>query len=717
MRTIYIALFTLFSFVASAQDKEEVREFFWGKDDPAKSAKDVPEKWNNESAVILYKYQFYDYHKFGKRVKYVSAARKRIKLQDAAAVKEFSEFSFEERFVTDKGFKYKKGTNTVGIKIVKPDGKEVIVDVEKESKKVDKENKIAIGNLEVGDIIDFYSYRFEPFESMYAFGFDPVETTLGDEYPIKDFKLAFNTENDFFVNFNTFNGAPELKQIETGKSNDRRYELVASEIPKNDFPRWFYPLVELPCYKFQVYFARSGKFEKMAMAFLPESEKIIKKDVTKEDIMTFYNKKYYPFGDLGQVEKFLKDKKFESDEEKLREVYYFTRHMYYTRYLEAIVAEQSKIFPAFQLYGMVPQFLGDEEAFIKYFMAFMKDNKIDYDIILCMPRYDGPISGLLIEKDIKVIIRANTAKPMYLQHFSAFTSPDQFEENLENTEAFVLNLARHKKVTDVTKVTLPGTTKEENASIGILKVKTDADMKGLSIDRKLKFLGHLKEDEQERRLYFFDYVDADYEKYQTKKLEDLIRSDKKQEKFQKEYAAIVNKSRDNQKEALEKMVEDEFDIKPTDYKFSVLNSGRYGKGSAMEVEEKFELKDAFMKKAGENYVLEVGKIIGGQVALDAKDKKRTNNVYMSFPRSFANEIEFEIPSGYTVTGIDKLNKNVVNSAGGFVSSAKIDGTKLVVKTNKYYTNYYEPNANWSKMVEFLEAAFQFTQEKVLLKKA
>jgi hypothetical protein len=34
----------------------------------------------------------------------------------------------------------------------------------------------------------------------------------------------------------------------------------------------------------------------------------------------------------------------------------------------------------------------------------------------------------------------------------------------------------------------------------------------------------------------------------------------------------------------------------------------------------------------------------------------------------------------------------------------------------HFLNYYEPNANWLKMVEFLDAAYQFTQEKVLLKK-
>ena len=89
---------------------------------------------------------------------------------------------------------------------------------------------------------------------------------------------------------------------------------------------------------------------------------------------------------------------------------------------------------------------------------------------------------------------------------------------------------------------------------------------------------------------------------------------------------------------------------------------------------------------------------------------------MSFPRSFEEEISMAIPEGYTVTGLDKLNKKVENAAGGFVSTATVEGNNLKVKAYKYYTKSYLPNSNWKDMVAFLDAAYQFTQEKVLLKK-
>ena len=38
------------------------KDFFWGKTDAYKNKTELPEKWSNESAVILYKNENYDFH-------------------------------------------------------------------------------------------------------------------------------------------------------------------------------------------------------------------------------------------------------------------------------------------------------------------------------------------------------------------------------------------------------------------------------------------------------------------------------------------------------------------------------------------------------------------------------------------------------------------------------------------------------------------------------
>lgn len=279
MRSAFLIILLAVCTFATAQDKEKekVKEQFWGSKDPYKSLRDIPEKWKNESAVVIYKHENYEFSKINLRADYISSIRKRIKLLDQPAVTQFSEFSFKDQFYSSKGMgSRKKGKVFLGIKVIKPDGTEKEINVDEEAVNADDKKKIAIPNLEIGDIIDYYYYVTESFMSQVAYNFDPVERTLGDSYPIMNMKLTFKTENDFFVNFSTYNGAPDLKVV-SEKGGERRYELTASDIEKNDFPRWFYPLVELPSYKFQVVFARSGKFEEWAAAFLPEKENIIKK--------------------------------------------------------------------------------------------------------------------------------------------------------------------------------------------------------------------------------------------------------------------------------------------------------------------------------------------------------------------------------------------------------------------------------------------------------
>jgi len=39
-----------------------------------------------------------------------------------------------------------------------------------------------------------------------------------------------------------------------------------------------------------------------------------------------------------------------------------------------------------------------------------------------------------------------------------------------------------------------------------------------------------------------------------------------------------------------------------------------------------------------------------------------------------------------------------------------------VEALKVYKHNFEPKENWSKMIDFLEAAYQYSQKKVVLKK-
>lgn len=718
---IYYAIFTLFvslSVFAQSKEAEAAKEFFWGTDDQYKDVTDIPEKWNKESAVVLLKNVNYDFHKFGKNVTYKTSLRKRIKLLDKAAVEEFSEFAFQKRFRSTKG-RYtwrKKGNNFVGIKIIKPDGKEIEIDVEKESVEVDGENKIAISNLEIGDIIDYYFYRLEPFKSTYAFGFDPVETALNDEYPIMDYKLFIETENDFFINFNTYNGAPDLKELPTEKRNMRRYELSASDIDKSEYTRWFFPLLELPSYKFQVYFARSGKFEDRAMAFLPEKETIIKSSVAKEEVLDLYENRFRPDGDIGDVKDFFKKKTYKNSSEKVTAAYYYMRHYYLTRFVEAMFAKEANImYNPFVYYGY-PVFIQNQKQFVKHFTEFLKREKIKYDIVVAKKRYDGSIDDLLIERNVNVMIRVNTPTPLYAELFSIHTNINEFSPLIEGTDVYLLSPTK-KKIDVIKKGSLPVSTHLDNETKKEITVTLKDDFSGIQIASVNHHKGHTKTEELYERLLFSDYVYEDYAKYGTKDWISMMKRKKDKARYKKELDALDQKLKTKQEEKFKAAAEADFSLEDfEDYTYSINATGRYAFDDYFTYSENFTINNALLKKAGPNYIIEIGKLIGGQIDLEEKERNRTADVHVDYARSYNYNIDLVIPDGYTVAGLDKLNKSVDNETGAFKSSAVIEGNLLKIQTSKQYKHNFEPNANWAKMIAFLDEANQFSNEKILLKK-
>lgn len=699
--------------IANAQSKEEIKDFFWGKNDDFKNVNSIPDKYKNESAVVIYKFEDYDFHKFGKSVTFRSAYRKKVKLNDQAAVTSYSEFNYSEKSNPRFGAVIK---TVIGIKVIKPNGTENIIDTEKEAISVDKEKKIAVPNLEIGDIIDFYNYSTETFSSTFEFGFDPVERTLGENHPILNYKLTFQTENDFFVNFKTYNNGPELKQIPLEKSNERKYEIIATDIPKNDFPRWFLPLVELPCYKFQVFFARSGKFEKRAEAFLPEKESMVKETVSKEDIFNYYDTKFYPAGDLRDVNNFIEGKTFKTKEEKVKEVYYFMRHQFYTRYIEAFVINEAKIMYPFDLYGFSPIFFTKEEQFINYFMQFLKKQNIEFDIIVATGKENGPIKDVLIQQNIRILLKVNAENPIYFGIFDPYAVPNQFDSSLENTAAYALKVSKSKKVSDIEEIKLPGLTYKDNTTKVTTNLTLNSDFTIADANKISSLYGHNKEFEHNNKIFFYDYVNEDYTKYGTSPVLDLVKNKKNKEKFKKEYDALIEKYKQNQVDKFKKEIEDDYEVKVDKHELKINQTGRFGINDPLVFTENFTITSNFIKKAGNNYIIDIGKFISSQVDIEEKEYDRTNNVYTAFPRSFEYTIVLDIPAGYSVSGIEKLNVKVENETGSFISKAEIKDNKLIINSFKNYFNSYESNANWKKMIAFLDAAYQFSQEKILLKK-
>jgi len=163
------------------------------------------------------------------------------------------------------------------------------------------------------------------------------------------------------------------------------------------------------------------------------------------------------------------------------------------------------------------------------------------------------------------------------------------------------------------------------------------------------------------------------------------------------------------------MIKNDLDVEKYE-DFELIRDGRYGDTSWLQYKEKFTLKK-LVSKAGKNYVVDIGKLIGGQIKLEANElAARKADLWLPYARTIQNTITINIPAGYTAEGLQDLAMNVDNESGSFVSTAKVDGDKLWVTTTKLYKKNFDKKESWANYVAFLEAAYKFSQSKVIIKK-
>jgi hypothetical protein len=123
-----------------------------------------------------------------------------------------------------------------------------------------------------------------------------------------------------------------------------------------------------------------------------------------------------------------------------------------------------------------------------------------------------------------------------------------------------------------------------------------------------------------------------------------------------------------------------------------------------------------VKKAGDNLLVAVPGLIGEQLFITQDERKREEDAFMGFPRSLRNVINFTIPAGYKAVGVQNLNMNIENEVGTFAVQASVEGNSLNILVKKLYKQMTVKKEDWGKLLQMLDAAFNFSQKKILLKK-
>ncbi|MGN6511087.1 MAG: hypothetical protein ACTHLD_16600, partial [Chitinophaga sp.] len=195
---------------------QEVKEEIWGWDQGGFKNRSVPAEYAKESAVVLAKHV--ELTTPDKDRELHRSFRALVAVNDKAALEEYSEFTFKQ--YETKGSRlepFEIGTTAtyMGARIFKKGGgtreiysdEAVVAEVDRRSHKT---RKLAIPDLQVGDLIEYFvrEEKFINHENAYT----EELFVLGEEEPVMEYSVHVSAWEDVFaLEYRSMNGAPDFK--------------------------------------------------------------------------------------------------------------------------------------------------------------------------------------------------------------------------------------------------------------------------------------------------------------------------------------------------------------------------------------------------------------------------------------------------------------------------------------------------------------------------
>lgn len=132
------------------------------------------------------------------------------------------------------------------------------------------------------------------------------------------------------------------------------------------------------------------------------------------------------------------------------------------------------------------------------------------------------------------------------------------------------------------------------------------------------------------------------------------------------------------------------------------------------------LTDSFTDKAGKNYLFKIGKLIGQQMEMYQKRKRKLTHVD-DFKRSYYRTINIIIPEGFMISNLKDLNINnsFIDKNGKelfvFKSHYELKDNNLKVIANEHYNKHLIPVDIFEKYRKVINSAADFNKITLLLK--
>ena len=718
----------------------------------------VPAKWKNESAVIIAQKTEYLFTRLSSSRNYSNVVRineyihKRIKLQDKNALEKFSTFNY-----VTMG---KDGS--VEYKIIKSSGKEETVDMTtavEDDKEIEpiykpiffgldiKSQKIAIPDLDVGDIIDYTVKSTINWDmKIDGVGFKPFIFSLANNYPTIYQQYRFTMVNGMKVQYRNYNGAPNLRfdpkaSVYGNKESYLSYYFLDKDREKTADVRWNYELRTTPSVKFRVILlADNDPSSKSLGEATVDRAGLNPDDVDKRyaGVAAYITPTVTSL--VGYTTQYINKKKEENvlktDDDIIRESYYCLRKVFLEMYYKGPVhSDVEKSITGKKLYKKIlaqekksaPEKEEREDevrisgvTFATALRLTLAAQNIPAELQVYVPRSLGAWRDAIFMDELDFVVKVKSKrKYYYLEAFNNFDSFGTPYEYLEGAEGYSIG---YDEANRYYRATIPATTFNDNLQKQDYSISFNDGMDIAKAERVSSYLGHEKTSIIGSANLDRSYLNYDFAKYHVEPASD--KSKKKKVGGESVVDSGDNMKYDDpdkeehireRKDIFERSLKEDLEVEKYE-DFELLKDGRYGDTALLQFKEKFTLKK-LLSKAGKNYIFEAGKLIGDQIKLESSELAgRQVDIWIPHARTIENNISITIPPGYIVEGLQDLNATVDNESGSFISTARLENDKVLISSKKIYKKNFDKKEAWPNYVAFLESAYKFSQSKIVFKK-
>lgn len=681
---------------------QKVRQEVWSSTPADFQKRTVPDRYKNASAVILsyYRELSTDYYRkatadlvlnlrLTRQIDCTDMERMLIQINDKKALKDYSEFTFKTKSRKWTWGYHHKTQTVLGIRVIKKNGnvQEVslddYVDVKEGKNDKDLSQKIAVPGLEVGDCIDVFSLdQIDTQEQQ----LDPFYFVLRQDEPVLYTKVHCVLDQSLATVYRTMNGAPDFTQT-TDKDKNAVLDMVMDKPIDAESSIWYNSLEQSPFIEMYITptKAKVAVVEKAmrqkgvrgnpdVTPILQDDWKLLKSYVSKGG--------YSPAGLPSTYKSVFKSAKKEgmSAEEKADRIYSF-------EYVSWGASQR-----AFNTVANYLRKLGVEieMGITTPFGALPVDKLINYNSTSWFFRLKGtdvyyfPGTYPKVASEIPYIYQGRKA---YMQ--------DSEEQ-----------------------ITIPVSQAEDNKSVNDMVVKLDGTK--LDISRKVTYSG-------EQKMYGQSLVSPDNTLFGSSQLEAYWRYLKYDDKdpyscyTKKESAELKGAFNEYRKNAIDPFkaeissYHDGDPVQVGDYGVDCVGIRRDSSNFVYHVDY---VMDGMVKRAGNNYLLSVGKLIGSSLKLEGKDRERIDDVWRKM--AFVDEwnIEIPLPQGYKVSAeaLKKIETSVANECGEFTVKATAGNESVKVYVRKCFAHRVEPVSNWSKLLALVDACSAFADKQMVIAK-